>query len=126
MPLSASSPSIDTDLGSEEGESTGSAGDNEIAIEAISERLTEVTGLAEELDQALHSAQQDCSVLTSSATFASVTSSEPETVVSVNTVMDAPTNPEVSTREILVFVDFNRNVQLSDTKFCLILPILKL
>lgn len=70
-------------MGSEENESVSSAGDNEIAIEVISEKLSEVTALAEELDQALHSAQQDCSILTSS-----VTSSEPETVVSVKTVMD--------------------------------------
>lgn len=34
---------------------------NAIAVEAISEKLSEVTGLAEELDQALRSAQQDCS-----------------------------------------------------------------
>ncbi|RZC40718.1 hypothetical protein BDFB_002334, partial [Asbolus verrucosus] len=87
-----SSASNDTELASEE--VPDSAGDNEIAIEAISERLTEVTGLAEELDQALHSAQQDCSILTSSATSTSITSSEPETVVSVKTVMDASPNPE--------------------------------
>ena len=37
-------------------------GENATAIEAISERLTEVTQLAEELDQTLTSAQQDCSV----------------------------------------------------------------
>lgn len=41
-----------------------STDDNSIAVEAISERLTEVTDLAEELDQALQSAQQDCAIST--------------------------------------------------------------
>jgi FKBP-type peptidyl-prolyl cis-trans isomerase (trigger factor) len=99
-------------LGSEEG--GDSAGDNEIAIEAISERLTEVTGLAEELDQALHSAQQDCSVLTSSATSTSITSSEPETVVSVKTVMDA--NPEVSISERKCAVGEVLNVTMEEAR----------
>lgn len=39
--------------------------DNIVAVEAISERLAEVTALAEELDQALQSAQQDCAISTS-------------------------------------------------------------
>lgn len=35
---------------------------NAVAVEAINEKLAEVTGLAEELDQALRSAHQDSSV----------------------------------------------------------------
>lgn len=35
---------------------------NAVAIEAISEKLAEVTSLAEELDQALRSAQQDSAI----------------------------------------------------------------
>lgn len=96
-----SNPSINTsilssnesDLTSEEFQNCTS--ENEIAIEAISEKLSEVTALAEELDQALRSAQQDCSILTCSATSASVTSSEPETVVSVKRIMDTSASPEV-------------------------------
>lgn len=38
---------------------------NATAIESISERLSEVTGLAEELDMALRGAQQDCALNTS-------------------------------------------------------------
>lgn len=49
-----------------EEESFDSVEDNDIAVEAISERLSEVTGLAEELDQTLQSAQQDCSILSNS------------------------------------------------------------
>ncbi|KAF7280803.1 hypothetical protein GWI33_005466 [Rhynchophorus ferrugineus] len=41
---------------------------NEIAIEAISEKLAEVTQLSEELDQALKSAQQDCIVFSTAST----------------------------------------------------------
>ncbi|ERL83562.1 hypothetical protein D910_01236 [Dendroctonus ponderosae] len=44
---------------------------NEIAIEAISERLSEVTQLSEELDQALKSAQQDCIVFSTTSTSTS-------------------------------------------------------
>lgn len=46
---------------------------NAVAVEAISERLSEVTGLAEELDQALRSAQQDCAFPTISTGTSSVT-----------------------------------------------------
>lgn len=41
--------------------------DNETAVEAIGERLVEITDLAEELDQTLKSAQQDA-MISSTAT----------------------------------------------------------
>lgn len=50
--------------------------DNEIAIEAISEKLSEVTQLSEELDQALKSAQQDCIVFSTVSTSTTATTSE--------------------------------------------------
>lgn len=74
-----------------------SIANNEIAVEAISERLTEVTGLAEELDQAIHSAQQDCLVFSTASTS---TTSLTEPINTISTVCKAmennPTNPEVS------------------------------
>ncbi|KAG5897359.1 hypothetical protein JTB14_030242 [Gonioctena quinquepunctata] len=63
---------------------------NAIAVEAISEKLAEVTGLAEELDQTLHSAQQDCSVLSSSSSTSTSTStiSDPITSLFLRKTMD--------------------------------------
>ncbi|KAJ8922121.1 hypothetical protein NQ315_004055, partial [Exocentrus adspersus] len=73
-----------------------SIANNEIAVEAISERLTEVTGLAEELDQALHSAQQDCLVFSTASTS---TSSLTEPINTISKTMESnPTNPEKGTK----------------------------
>lgn len=72
-----------------------SVANNEIAVEAISEKLSEVTSLAEELDQALHSAQQDCLVLTTSTSTSTTTLTEPTT--SFRKIMEPnPTETEVS------------------------------
>lgn len=72
-----------------------SVANNEIAVEAISEKLSEVTSLAEELDQALHSAQQDCLVLTTSTSTSTTTLTEPTT--SFRKIMEThPTENEVS------------------------------
>lgn len=72
-----------------------SVANNEIAVEAISEKLSEVTSLAEELDQALHSAQQDCLVLTTSTSTSTTTLTEPTT--SFRRIMETnPTENEVS------------------------------
>ncbi|XP_017781311.1 PREDICTED: SEC14 domain and spectrin repeat-containing protein 1-B [Nicrophorus vespilloides] len=43
--------------------------ENATAVEAVSERLTEVTNLAEELDQTLKSAQQDCAISPAATTL---------------------------------------------------------
>lgn len=69
---------------------------NEIAVEAISEKLSEVTSLAEELDQALHSGQQDCLVLTTSTSTSTTTLTEPTTTF--RKIMDSnpPEHFEVS------------------------------
>lgn len=63
--------------------------DNAIAVEAITERLTEVTDLAEELDQALQSAQQDCAISTA-----------PTTSVATSMANIATSTPVQSTGEI--------------------------
>lgn len=65
-------------------------GNNATAIEAISERLTEVTSLSEELDQTLKNAQQDCAILTTAATYI-ITNSVP-----VPLVLNAKYTPEKS------------------------------
>ncbi|GJQ70963.1 hypothetical protein Trydic_g879 [Trypoxylus dichotomus] len=58
-------------------------GNNATAIEAISERLTEVTSLSEELDQTLKNAQQDCAILTTAATSTTVvTNTVPVSIIS--------------------------------------------
>ncbi|KAJ8954874.1 hypothetical protein NQ318_016810, partial [Aromia moschata] len=81
-----------------------SIANNEIAVEAISERLTEVTGLAEELDQALHSAQQDCLVLTTTSTSTSSLVDPASAAASTKKAMEnSPTNPEVSLMENVLF-----------------------
>lgn len=46
---------------------------NQTAIEAITEKLTEVTNLAEEVDQALQSAHQDCAISTTSSSTSTAT-----------------------------------------------------
>lgn len=46
---------------------------NQTALEAITEKLTEVTELAEEVDQALFSAQQDCAISTTSSSTSTAT-----------------------------------------------------
>ncbi|KAF5297174.1 hypothetical protein FQA39_LY12189 [Lamprigera yunnana] len=71
--------------------------DNEIAVEAITEKLIEVTNLAEEMDQALRSAQQDCGLLTASNSTTTSASTTPTTVVCMsnqNTLEDAIINKE--------------------------------
>lgn len=75
---------------------------NEIAVEAISERLYEITALAEELDSTLQSAQQDCLVFTSISTSTSSLSGHisPETLR--KEMENPPTNlSEVSNNNIL-------------------------
>lgn len=56
-----------------------------------------MTGLAEELDQALHSAQQDCLVF-STASTSTTSLTEPINTISTvcKTMENNPTNPEVS------------------------------
>lgn len=83
-----------------------SIANNEIAIEAISERLTEVTGLADELDQALNSAQQDCSVLTETVlTSSASTSTSTLTEHSeFRRSMENSAETEVSCKENVAFV----------------------
>ncbi|CAG9824337.1 unnamed protein product [Phaedon cochleariae] len=69
-----------------------SIANNEIAVEAISEKLAEVTGLAAELDQELQSAQQDCLIFTPTSTSTPTTSStsisDPITVLSLKRAME--------------------------------------
>lgn len=67
-------------------------GSNATAIEAISERLTEVTSLSEELDQTLKNAQQDCAILTTAATSTSIITNS----VPVPLVLNAKYTPEKS------------------------------
>lgn len=74
-------------------------GNNSIAIEAISERLTEVTNLSEELDQTLKNAQQDCAILTTAATSTTVvTNTVPVSIISStkHTPEKSPNVSEVS------------------------------
>lgn len=73
-------------------------GNNATAIEAISERLTEVTSLSEELDQTLKNAQQDCAILTTAATSTTVTNIIPISIISStkHTPEKSPNMSEVS------------------------------
>ncbi|KAK4877376.1 hypothetical protein RN001_009882 [Aquatica leii] len=68
--------------------------DNAIAVEAITEKLIEVTSLAEEMDQALRSAQQDCGLLTTNSSTSTSASTTPTTVISISTktVLDDSSN----------------------------------
>ncbi|KAF5301257.1 hypothetical protein FQR65_LT00957 [Abscondita terminalis] len=59
--------------------------DNAIAVEAITEKLIEVSSLAEEMDQELRSAQQDCGLLTVNSSTSTSASTTPTTVVSIST-----------------------------------------
>ncbi|KRT84247.1 hypothetical protein AMK59_991 [Oryctes borbonicus] len=71
-------------------------GNNATAIEAISERLTEVTSLSEELDQTLKNAQQDCAILTTAATSTTVvTNTVPVSIIS-STKHTPETPPSIS------------------------------
>lgn len=58
---------------------------NAIAVEGITEKLAEVTSLAEELDQALHNAQQDSTIHSSVTIPILVTPSTSENVLSAST-----------------------------------------
>lgn len=74
-------------------------GNNATAIEAISERLTEVTSLSEELDQTLKNAQQDCAILPTAATSTTVvTNTVPISIISStkHTPEKSPNISEVS------------------------------
>lgn len=56
-----------------------------------------MTGLAEELDQALHSAQQDCLVFSTASTSTTSLTDPINTASTISKVMENnPTNPEVS------------------------------
>lgn len=74
--------------------------DNIIAVEAISEKLIEVTDLAEELDQALRSAQQDCGLLSLSSSTSTSGSTTPTTIVNMST--KKPYDGSISSSEVSI------------------------
>lgn len=69
---------------------------NQTALEAITEKLTEVTELAEEVDQALFSAQQDCAISTTSSSTSTGTTTV--SVTNMNKGDSRPVTSEVGSR----------------------------
>ncbi|CAG9840250.1 unnamed protein product [Diabrotica balteata] len=80
---------------------------NEIAVEAISERLFEITALAEELDSAIQSAQQDCLVFTTSISTSTSSLSDHISPDTLRKEMEYPPPvPEVSEHIHLIISSF--------------------
>lgn len=92
-----------------------SCDENAVAVEAISEKLTEVSNLAEELDQTLESAQQDCAITTTPtvtvATTTSVTSSTDVPIVQISDTKEVCILAKKKFKKSLplIFIDFFLN-----------------
>lgn len=73
---------------------------NQTAIEAITEKLTEVTNLAEEVDQALQSAHQDCAISTTSSSTSTATTTISVDYLINNEITPTPTRMMMMNEEV--------------------------
>ncbi|XP_031348623.1 titin isoform X3 [Photinus pyralis] len=91
--------------------------DNAVAVEAITEKLAEVTSLAEEMDQALLSAQQDCGLLTATSSTTTSASTTPTTVVCMSTKATFDDNSSYSEESLLPSKPLRTEDLKSDDEF---------